>query len=391
MYVTQRFGMLGGAERHLLTLVNAFAQTRPVELVSLVGGTPLHPVPALDQKVDWTRLNVGWQWPWKVLWTLWFLLWLPGRMRRRVAIVHTHSTYANVIGGIAARIAGIQGHIATVHGISPVVHASRSFAGRGLTFHGWLYRWADWLTGKIAHRIIVPSESTKAYLVHEVGVNPDRVEVIYNGIQAAERTCTSSEARRARRRAWGLDDRGRVVGMVAHLFPVKGHRYFIEAAQLLSSTWPDVTFWIVGGTGNFPPDPLYELGALLVRKGRLRFLGDRQDARAIFGLMDIVVVPSLTEGCPYAVLEALGAGCPVVASAVGGIPEIIQHEHTGFLVPPADSAALSHAIETLLLNPARAEQLGHNGRCVVTEVFTEARMVSATSQLYQRACRSQCR
>ena len=385
MYVTQRFGMMGGAERHLQTLLNTFVEERPVDLVSVIGGVSTQQCPSVDQRIHWVRLNVRWGWLQKIIWTMRLLVQLPALMRQRaVAIVHTHSAYANVVGGLAAWIAGVRVRVASIHGQHAVVHAARSFNQPGSQLYALFFRWIDWLTGKIAHRIIVPSEATKRYLVDEVGVRPERVTVIYYGIRAPERVLTSSNARRLRRRDLGLDGSHTVVGMVAHLFPIKGHRYFIEAAQHLALHQPQVHYWIVGGVGNFPSDVLYALGASLVERGTLHFLGDRHDARDLLELMDVVVVPSLSEGFPYVVLEALGRARPVVASAVGGIPEIIQHGQTGLLVPPADSLALAGAIEELLLDPEKAEQLGREGRQVVLERFTEDRMMVLLRQLYEQ-------
>jgi glycosyltransferase involved in cell wall biosynthesis len=123
----------------------------------------------------------------------------------------------------------------------------------------------------------------------------------------------------------------------------------------------------------------------------VHFLGFRLDARAIVGLLDILVVPSLSEGTPLVTLEAMTAGVPVVASAVGGIPEQIRHHCEGLLVPPGDSAALGEAVLQLLQNPTRMQQLGEAGRWRVLSAFNFAAMVQATEEVYRVALGLQAR
>jgi len=164
-----------------------------------------------------------------------------------------------------------------------------------------------------------------------------------------------------------------LVGVVAQLKPEKGLRTFLEAAAQASQLLPDVRFVVVGD------GPLRgQLEALAQRAGvdrRVRFLGFRSDARALVELLDVLVVPSLSEGTPLVVLEAMAAGIPVVASAVGGIPDQIRHEKEGLLVPPGDSAALADALIGLLRDPARARDLGEAGHQRWATEFNHATMV----------------
>jgi len=134
---------------------------------------------------------------------------------------------------------------------------------------------------------------------------------------------------------------GLLVGVIARLQPEKGVADFLKAAVHVSKISPQVRFLVVGD------GPLREeLLALAKRIGvekRVRFLGHRTDAWALVGLMEVLVVPSVTEGSPLIVLEAMAAGVPVVASAVGGIPDQIRHDKEGLLVPPGDPGALGEA------------------------------------------------
>ena len=174
-----------------------------------------------------------------------------------------------------------------------------------------------------------------------------------------------------------------LVGVVAQLKPEKGLSTFLEAAARVSPLLPDVRFLVVGD------GPLRgDLEALAQHVGvdrRVRFLGFRSDARALVELLDVLVVPSLSEGAPLVVLEAMAAGIPVVASAVGGIPEQIRHEKEGLLVPPGDSTALGDALDGLLRNPARARDLGEAGHQRWASKFNYATMVRRVEAVYHSA------
>jgi glycosyltransferase involved in cell wall biosynthesis len=115
---------------------------------------------------------------------------------------------------------------------------------------------------------------------------------------------------------------------------------------------------------------------------RVRFLGYRADARALVGLLDVLVVPSLTEGSPLIVLEAMAAGVPVVASAVGGIPDQVRHGEEGLLVPPDDPDALAETLGTLLRNPTRARRLGEAGRRRAGNEFCHDTLVRRIEAIY---------
>jgi glycosyltransferase involved in cell wall biosynthesis len=148
-----------------------------------------------------------------------------------------------------------------------------------------------------------------------------------------------------------------------------------------------VRFWIVGGEGNFDVQPLYRLASPLTERGILTFLGPYEDVHALLEQIDMLVLPSLSEGLPYILLEALAHKKPVVATSVGGTPEVIRHGHTGLLVPPRDSAALAQAIAQLLADPDAGRQLGERGQQLVLERFTIQQMLQSTEALYDELLR----
>jgi glycosyltransferase involved in cell wall biosynthesis len=183
-----------------------------------------------------------------------------------------------------------------------------------------------------------------------------------------------------RETGWG---KGPLIGRVARLQPEKGIDTFLRAAARVAPLFPEASFLVVGD------GPLMEeLVALSERLGlgrRVHFLGYRSDARAIIGLLDVLVVSSLSDGAPLVVLEAMGAGVPVVASAVGGIPEQIRHDGEGLLVPPGDPVALSDALLCLLRDPAYARRLGEAGRRRAVSEFGYAILLRRVEAVYRAA------
>jgi glycosyltransferase involved in cell wall biosynthesis len=180
---------------------------------------------------------------------------------------------------------------------------------------------------------------------------------------------------------------GKIVSIVARLQAVKGHRVFLESARRVLSRKPDTRFWIVGDG---------ELRQELERASRqlglakdVSFLGYRNDARTVIASSDVVVCTSSFEEFPRCVLEALSLGRPVVASSVGGIPEIIRDGETGLLVPPGDPGAMASGILRLLDDSDFARQLATAGQKFVDENFTLEAHASALASLYREvlACR----
>ena len=176
---------------------------------------------------------------------------------------------------------------------------------------------------------------------------------------------------------------GPVISIVARLQAVKGHRIFLESARHVLLTRPDARFWIIG-EGELRE----ELEAAAMRLGlrdAVTFLGYRNDVDALMAASNVVVCSSLYEALPRSVLEALALARPVVATAVGGIPEIIRDGETGLLVQAGDAGALAGGISRLLDDPQFAQQLGIAGRKFVGENFTLEAQSSALANLYREA------
>ena len=228
-------------------------------------------------------------------------------------------------------------------------------------------------------RMIAVSNRIKNVAI-ESGVDPARITVIYSGIDTSL-TVSPDDGKKIREH-YHLTVNQPVIGTVANLFPRKGYEYLIEALVEIRKKTPDIHCLIVGDG-----DIRYRTMLLdMVQRKGLRqvvtFTGFQEDVLTHISAMDIFVLPSLMEGFGIALLEAMAMGKPVVATDVGGIPEIMEDTVTGVLVPPRNSGALAQKIFQLLESPKLRGYLGSNGRTRVVERFSIDRMITQIKTLY---------
>jgi len=285
----------------------------------------------------------------------------------RPDILHTWLPTANTLGrtaGLAARV--------------PVLIASERAAD---AWKGMLRRLADRLLTSYSARIITNSAAVRRFLAEQIGLPQRKIAVIRNGLDLDEFDAELAQAPANSLPA--ISGQPIIVGTVARLEPQKGIKFLIAAFSRLPRELGEVELWIVGG-GPQERQLREEAGATRVT-GRIRFLGHRPDVPALLARFDLFVLPSLWEGLPNAVLEAMAARRAVVATAVDGTPEAVEHEKTGLLVPPADAAALAAAIERLLRDPALRRAFGEAGRRKAASDFSMERMVAETEAVYRSA------
>src|SRR5262245_7244264 len=271
----------------------------------------------------------------------------------KVAIVHTTELYANIFGLPGAALAAVPVRIGNRREINPDKSPAQIAMQRGS--YGF------------AHKVVANSRAAAGRLCLE-RVPARKIAVIPNGLDFdTVRPC----AHRPRLRK---------VTMVANLRSEKGHGVLIDAAVMVLRRYPDAQFECVG---NGP-----ELNALVTRAERLgilhafTFLGHRDDVGARLAEADIFVLPSRSEAFPNAVLEAMAAGLPIVASGVGGILELIDTGRTGLLVPPGEPQPLADALCRLIANPALAARLGEAARDEARAHYSFDRMVASFDSLY---------
>ena len=284
--------------------------------------------------------------------------------RERTQILHTFNFYPNIFAIPAARLAGVPVIIATLRDMGDLWTPLQRRAQR------WICR--------LAHRVVANADAVREQALKE-GYEPDKVCVIRNGLDLSQFSIEPDHLRQ--REALGLPPHVPVIAVFSRLnHEVKGIHWFLEAAARVAQVHRDVRFLVVGD------GPLRAgLESLAQRLGlgdRVRFTGYRSDVGETMATVSVSVIPSSSEGLSNVLLESMAASLPVVATRVGGTPEVVENEQTGLLVEPCDPAALARAIDSLLSDPARAAALGHAGRRRVERMFQIGRMVGETEALY---------
>lgn len=303
----------------------------------------------------------------------WALLRLVRLLRKEgVTILQTHGARANVYGRLAGWLAGVPCVVSTLHNSIQDYEVGR--------LKQWLYRTVLRLTTPLAHRIICVSEATRRDVVGDCPGAAERAITIRNGVDRARYERGGHGARI--RAEWRCGD-GPVLVIVARLTEQKGQRYLIEALPALLSEWPTLSCLFVG-EGECR-EPLQQLAQQLNVRQACRFVGTTETVADFYSAADVVVLPSLSEGFPFVVLEALALSKPVVATNVNGVPEIIEDGRTGLLVPPRDVPALASAIRRVLRDADAAAHMSQAGQARVTADFTVERMLRETTAVLEGA------
>jgi glycosyltransferase involved in cell wall biosynthesis len=394
---------VGGAERSLARLLAGLDRGRFAPTVACLYGSDspvADDIRALGIPVH--DLYMAQRWRWDAFFRLYRLL-----RREQPAILHTLLFHANISGRIVGRLAGV-----------PIVISGERTMGMESR---WRYR-LNRITQGLADRVVCVSPQVADFVIDQVGLLRAKVVVIPNGVDAdtvhratrhrngvgrpdavhratrhrngvgrpdavhplapldhpldtrtlVHRTLVRSEARVA----LGLPIDEMIVGTVARLDPVKRLDVLLRALAALE----DVQAVIVG----YGPEErrLKAMAGQLGVLDRVLFAGHQRDVHPWLAAMDLFVLTSDWEGMSNALLEAMAARLPVVATATGGTPDVVLEDETGFLVPPGDPPALTRAIQALLADPALRDRLGQAGQRRVAECFSVEQMVERTQALY---------
>jgi glycosyltransferase involved in cell wall biosynthesis len=225
---------------------------------------------------------------------------------------------------------------------------------------------------------IAVSNQVRESMIKKIGPVQDKITVICNGVDVARYQHPVDRDRV--RQQLGFNSEARLLITVGTLKREKGHRYLLEAATEIVRRHPDVYFLFVGD-GKLRSELQTQTDAYGL-SGKARFLGTRQDVDQLLAASDIFVLPSLWEGMSMALLEAMAAAKPIVATAVSGTRQVVIHDETGLLVPPGDTSALTQAVVTLLSEPARARAMGEAARRRVKTHFSMEKQAAEYLALY---------
>jgi len=292
-----------------------------------------------------------------------FARWLTALLRRhRVTLAHSHEFTMAVYGSWAAGRAGIP-HLFTMHG-------GRYYAER------LRRRIALRVAANLSGAVVAVSESLARHLSRDLWMRASRIRTIPNGVRPALGTSSSL------RRELALADATPLVVAVGNLYPVKGHRFLLEALGLLRTTVPQLHV-AIAGRGELEGELRARAEALGVAE-RFHLLGLRADVGNVLAGGDVVVLPSLSEGVPLALLEAMLAARPIIATAVGEVPTVLDQGRSGVLIPPGDAAALAAALRGLFADPERGRQLSLAAVTRAKQHYTLARMMERYLGLYTK-------
>ncbi len=281
----------------------------------------------------------------------------------RADVLCCHGYKANLLGRWAARRVGI-----------PVIAISRGWTGENLKVRlyerldRWCLRWMD--------RVVCVSEA-QAAKVRRAGVPPHRIRVIRNAIRP-ERFDRPDPIYRRRLQGLFARPRRRIIGAAGRLSAEKGFGVLVEAAKQVVRRDSSIGF-VLFGEGSLRSELEREIRAAGLR-GKFVLPGFRDNLDRFLPFFDVLVLPSFTEGLPNVVLEAFAAGVPVVATAVGGTPEVVEDGVSGYLIPPGEPEPVARRILELLASEARRREMGQSGRQRVLGEFT----FEAQSEQYRR-------
>ena len=280
--------------------------------------------------------------------------------RRNVAIIHAHLVDCVMLGGIVGKLSGRR-VVASFPGPNLLPLDRKAGALRN-HLRRFFYR----IGAKLVDRFVAVSDEVKATLAEMVGVGAEKITVVHSGVDLSEQDRPIPLESLYGKLGMAPDET--IVTCVGRLVPNKGHRYLIEATKEVIRRHPEVRVLLVGAGPS--REDLTKLVSELGLDQHVRFLPDCLDTREILAITTAFVLPSLGEGISVALLEAMAAGKPVIATAVPGNTDVVVAGVTGLLVPAQDASALAQAISELLADPCGARRMGAAGRVRVKNHFS---------------------
>lgn len=292
-----------------------------------------------------------------------------------IDIIEAWNTSAKTVAMIMARLFSIS------HTVVRERSAHYLYTGVGSV----LYTILEIYLTRYASLVLANSQAGRQFAISK-GIKPEKVRVIYNGIDAGQMVPRRSDMQV--RAEFGINGNDPVVGMVARLIPEKDPATFLKAAKLIVATKPDVKFFLVGDGPLFKK--LKDLTQMMGLERNVIFTGRRGDVPDLLNIMDIVVLSSsVTEGCSNVIAEAMFMAKPVIATDVGGNNELLTDRQTGFLVSPQKPGEMARAVDVLLSDSNLAKRMGKQAQMLAKQRFSFQNLIQQHEQVYKNliACR----
>lgn len=358
---------LGGTEKHVIRLASGLRRRGYETGIALIFREGILSEEARHEGIPLVSFETGNMWNLKTFFQI--FNWLHSNP---MDILHTYLFGFHLFVGLPARLSGV-----------PILLSSR----RGRAVGHWekrRHRWVEKLGNFFVDQVTCCSEESQRWVLRHEHLPPEKVRVIHNGIDLKDLAARAHPS--MIRQEWRIPKEAFLVGTVANFSPEKGYSYLLEAAELIlkkkSNTW-----FLFVGSGPLEAEIKKRVQGMEGGK-RIIFTGSRHDIPDLIGAMDVFVLASVIEGFPNVLLEAMGMAEPVVATEVGGIPELIDPGETGLLVPPKDGRALSEAVLSLLEDRNKAYQMGLRAQQKIRRDFTQEKMLDQYEAFYLSLLRS---
>jgi glycosyltransferase involved in cell wall biosynthesis len=359
--------LMGGGERHILTLLEGF-KNRTVNMSLAVFAEGKLSAAARELGVEVFVIPKRYRGDVRPLLDLIRLI-----KTKQIDIVHTHLISGNFYGRLAGKAAKVKGIVSTLH------HLDKEALGRfSLPFIQYLLFRLDILMAFLSDRIIAPSLELKRLLLKH-RVREDKIVHIPNAINL-EHLQMPKEGTSVSRKRLGLPMNGKLVGMVGRMVPVKNFALFLRAAKRVTDSGIKAKFALIGD-GPLRSE-LQKMAADLRLSEHVVFTGFREDVLQVVSVLDVFVLCSNSETFPLALIEAMALKKPVIATNVGGMPEIIDHMINGWLCPPGDELSLANSIIHLLTHEEKSRELSNRAYQKVVTTFTLKGMTDKLLDVY---------
>ncbi len=280
-------------------------------------------------------------------------------------VIHTHNTQPFIDGTIGAILAGVKTIIHTDH--------AREFPDKRR------YMFAEWLMSKFAYKVVGVSEHTSSNLIKYEKISSKKVITIPNGVDGSVYNVNVDKVKK--KKEIGIEGNGPVIGLGVRLAKQKGINYLLQAMPEIINNYPNITL-VIAGSGENENELKNEAVNLGIKENTI-FAGPRLDMPELLKIFDLYILPSLWEGLPMVLIESMAAGCPVVATNVGGNYMAIEHGKNGSLIEPKNPALLSSEIIKLLQDNELRERYVRNGYETFKTKFSVKIMTEKYQNLYQ--------